>query len=471
MAEEEGNRVKVRKIGYRSVGLALGAMLLAGCGAPGRIPVTVPEPSSVATYRTQFLPTIEGTNRLFMWGVSTAGYQWEGGNIASQWFLFEMAGKTQERAGKAANGLNTYATDAQLARNMGLNTFRTSIEWSRIEPSRGRIDSAGVAFYHRLFQSLRSKGLTPLVTLMHFSYPQWLEDDIGGWENERSVDEFRRHAEFVAREYASEVDWWLTFNEPTVYLGAGYLTGQMAPGKKNLVTAIKVANNFIKSHKKAYDAIHKWDPVANVSFNNYTAAYAIGNPTASRPRTTQALDLHGDWMIDAMRASQAQGEGVRKRGYLDYIGIDYYCRWKIGLGWQFKPAWEWEIYPEGFYHAIRNYHRWFGLPVLVAENGMGTEDLRARRDNWTREAYLVAHVKQMKRAMAEGIPVLGYVHWSITDNWEWGSFSPRFGLYVVDCRNRDFRRIPTPAVDLLREIVAHNGTTPALEARYPPPET
>ncbi|MBM3267280.1 MAG: glycoside hydrolase family 1 protein [Candidatus Sericytochromatia bacterium] len=454
----------------KTASLVAAAALLAGCGARAQIAPTAPAGTAPAAYTAQsvYTPTIEGGRRPFMWGVSTAGYQWEGGNIAAQWFLFEMAGKTPERAGKAANGLNQYGEDAQLARGMGLNAFRTSIEWSRIEPAKGRIDPAGVAFYHKLFQTLRANGLTPVVTLMHFSYPQWLED-MGGWESGQSVDEFARYAEFVSKEYGGEVDWWLTFNEPTVYLAGGYLAGMMPPGKKNPIAAIKAATNFIASHKKAYDAIHRNDPVANVSFNNYAASYVIGNPNAAAPRTTQALDVNGDWMMNAMRGPRANGEGVRGRGYLDYIGVDYYCRWTLGLGAKFKMAWDWEIYPEGMYNTVKNYHRWFGLPVLVAENGMATEDLKPRKDGWTREAYMVAHVKQMKRAMSEGVPVLGYIHWSITDNWEWGSYSPRFGLYVVDCRNRDFRRVPTAGVDLYRQIVTNNGTTPALEARFPAP--
>jgi beta-glucosidase len=130
----------------------------------------------------------------------------------------------------------------------------------------------------------------------------------------------------------------------------------------------------------------------------------------------------------------------------------------------------WEIYPEGFYHAIHNYYKSFRMPVLVAENGFATADLAERPDGWTRENYLVSHIKQMNRAIDEGIPMVGYFHWSITDNYEWGSYKPRFGLYTVDCRNRDFRRIPTPAVDVFRTI-ATEGLTPELQARYPAPQS
>lgn len=459
----------------RKTALALTAVLLSGCGARGTdiaafgtSQATTTATSAASSYQTQVLPSIEGVRKPFMWGVSTAGYQWEGQNIASQWFLFEMAGKTKDRAGKAADGFNRFGADADLARGMGVNTFRTSIEWSRIEPSPGRIDPAGVAFYHRLFQGLRARGLTPIVTLMHFSYPQWVEEQLGGWEKSASVDAFAKYVNFVSKEYAGEVDWWLTFNEPTVFLGGGYLTGQIAPGKKNPIAAVQVALNFISAHKKAYDIIHTNDSVSNVSFNNYSASYAIGS-NVQPERTTQGVDFNGDWFMNAMRGSQAAKQGVKARGHLDYVALDYYCKWRIGLGFKMTDPWMWEVYPEGMYNAVKNYHRWTGLPVMVAENGFATEELKPRKDGWTREAYMVQHVKQMKRAMAEGVPVLGYVHWSITDNWEWGSFSPRFGLYAVDCRNKNFTRTPTPAVDVYKQIVANNGTTPTLEQQFPGP--
>ena len=400
----------------------------------------------------------------FLWGVSTSGFQWEGSNPQSIWTAFEKRGKTEERSGKAANGLELYETDIANAAAMGLTAFRTSIEWSRIEPTPGTFDPEGVAFYHGLFRSLRRHGMQPVVTLVHFSWPQWLEDGMGGWVTERGQQAFRRYVAFVAREYAEEVDWWLTFNEPLVIIGAGYCLGSFPPGHRNPILALRVSKAWVECHRQAYRLIHANDPKAYVSFNNYAATYRIpggfqGHAFASAGDTPHGRmrevgeALRGDWF--------SLGQS------LDYIAVDYYCRWNIPG--PIVPAQEWEIHPEGLYHVLKNYHAWFKLPVLIAENGMATSNLAPRADGWTREAFLVRHIDAMQRAIRDGIPVLGYLHWSICDNYELGSFSPRFGLYAVDCRHERFERVPTPAVDLYRRIVTANGVTPELLEAFPPP--
>ncbi len=415
----------------------------------------------------------------FLWGVSTAGYQYEGPNPGSIWATHEQAGKTAEPLRRAADGLHRFEEDIKLAAGMGLNAFRTSIEWSRIEPQPGVIDPAGVAYYRRFFTTMRQHGLTPVVTLIHFSWPQWFED-LGGWTSEAGVRAFVRYVDFVSREFGPLVDWWLTFNEPPVVFIAGYVLGISAPGQKNPLQALAVCRAWIRCHKLAYRIIHGNDPVARVSWNNYTGTYQFGNlfqihlsvegtagstpATASEAASVSRLqrEIEDHWLADEL----AQRRSGRQR-YLDYIGIDYYCRWRLPGG--FTEAYSWEPYPEGLYDTLKNYHRWFRLPVLIAENGLATRDLAPRADGWTREAFLVQHIKQVQRALRDGIPVLGYIHWSITDNYEWGSYTPRFGLYSVDCRREDFTRVPTPAVEAYRRVVAAGGVTPDLEAAYPPP--
>ncbi|HNV71950.1 MAG TPA: family 1 glycosylhydrolase [Candidatus Ozemobacteraceae bacterium] len=409
-------------------------------------------------------PTPVNQRYPFLWGVSTAGYQYEGGNDTSVWKRFEETGAVPMKCGRAANGFELFEADLDRARAMGLNAFRTSIEWGRIEPRQGEIDPAGVAFYHRLFQGMRKRGLTPVVTLVHFSWPQWLEDDLGGWQNPHSLRAFSRYVDFVSKEYGAEVDWWLTFNEPTVIILGGFATGQLAPGLKKPLLAAKVARHWVEAHKAAYDIIHCNDTQAMVGFNNYTGTYnVLGHDLIhfnidSRRVSLSTSTLDKPWLelADPMRGK-----------HLDYVGIDYYCRWRLPQA--FTPAYTWEPAPEGFYQVIRNYHRVFRVPVLIAENGMATRNLQPRTDGWTREAFLVQHVRQMQRAMREGVPVLGYIHWSITDNYEWGSYEPRFGLYSVECAAEDFRRLPTSAVAVYREIATSGGVSDALAARFPAP--
>ncbi|NLI77760.1 MAG: glycoside hydrolase family 1 protein [Candidatus Riflebacteria bacterium] len=427
----------------------------------------------------------------FLWGVSTSGFQYEGDNPESIWTYHEKAGRTKEPIRRAADGLHRFDEDLALAAGMGLNAFRTSIEWSRIEPRQGQIDPAGVAYYHRMFAGMRRRGLTPVVTLVHFSWPQWLER-IGGWNSEAGVRAFIRHVDFVSREFGREVDWWLTFNEPPVEIIAGYVLGTNAPGYKNPLRAVAVSRAWVRCHKLAYRIIHANDPVARVSWNNYTGTYQFGNlfqihlsvegmtdaPTA--PATPGGGEASGAMQDGSGEATQVQQEiedhwlaeeartaRGRQDSTLDFIGVDYYARWRLPGG--FTEPHLWEPHPEGLYEVIKNYHAWFKVPVLIVENGMATCNLAPRADGWTREAFLVQHVKQVQRAVRDGIPVLGYIHWSITDNYEMGSYDPRFGLYSVDCRSEALTRVPTAAAAVYRRLVAAGGVTPELDAAFPDP--
>ncbi len=452
---------------HKTLAITLATAILAGCGA-----MTGSDGNGLSGASTLLAAASAGNG--FMWGVSTAGEQYEGGDTTSQWPAFELAGKTSEPSGMAADGLAYYNSDAGLAQGMGLNGFRTSIEWSRIEPRPGYFDPAGVAYYHRFFASLRAHGLTPVVTLMHFTYPQWLDTQYGGWANAQSVDQFAQYVDFVSKEYRNDVSWWLTFNEPNVFVPGAYLTGNLAPGHHNPIEAAEVALHFVEAHERAYTIIHQNEPGAHVSFNEYTASYAIGSPHATLPTPSSGINLNdSDWMLHALAPAPQPGGTINPQSlnlhYLDYVAIDYYCKWQLSIPFKFQMAWKWNIYPQGFYNVLENYHRWFGLPILVAENGLATRDLAPRSDGWTRSSFIVAHVQEMQKAMANGVPVLGYFVWSITDNWEWGSFSPRFGLYSVDCRDHDFRRIPTRSVGVYRQIATQGGVTPALEQEYPPP--
>ncbi len=433
------------------------------------------------------LPTGNPLPKKFLWGVSTSSQQWEGKTHGGIWEAFADAGRTEEKIGRAANGYERFEKDLDLAAGMGLNAFRTSIEWGRIEPEQGKIDPEGVRFYHRLFDGMRKRGLEPVVTLIHFTWPRWFEK-IGGWDSEAGVRAFCRFVDIVSREYGGKVDFWLTYNEPPVEIIAGYVLGASAPGYRNPLKALAVTRAWIRCHKLAYRIIHDNDPAAYVSWNNYTGTYRLGSLSdihvlvegssdqsgsdASASNVLETLtSVENQWLKEVAGIGGGRGSGSKsgRSRYLDYIGIDYYAIWRLPGGFT-KPH-LWEIHPEGFYEVIRNYYNWFKVPVLVAENGMATCDLAPRQDGWTREAFLVQHVKQMQRAIRDGYPVLGYIHWSITDNWEWGSFAPRFGLYSVDCRNERFERVPTPSVDVYRRIVRAGGVTPELEARYPAPST
>ncbi len=439
-------------------GLALAAGLLASCG---RAPVSVRALSTAVR--------AAGTPNEFMWGVSTAGYQWEGHDKSSQWAIWDQQGRTAERNTHAANGLELYPEDVRLTRGMGCNAMRTSIEWSRIEPTKGVYDPKAIKHYHDVLDEMRKNGLEPIMTLMHFTYPAWLDRE-GGWEDGRTPAKFAKFAAFVAKEYGAKIRYYITFNEPNTYLIAGWLARVMPPGKADPLAGLAAMRNMLKAHDMAYDAVHASDPESQVSFNMYTAEWPWANTRdelnhneSPSPGSESARDK-----VYKQLATVDTGDG--KSAKLDYAALDYYCRFRT-VPVPFPSPDRWEVYPEGLYNAIkRNYAR-YRLPILIAENGLATRDNQPRADRWTRSAYLVAHIRQMQRAMSEGYPVMGYIHWSITDNYEWGSFSPRFGLYTVDCRNRDFTRVQADGVDAFRAIIATGGVSQALLRQYPSPQT
>jgi beta-glucosidase len=413
--------------------------------------------------------TLRPVPESFLWGVATAGYQWEGGDKASNWAKWEATtGKVKERSGKAANGWELYEKDLDLAQAMGLNAFRFSLEWSRIEPKPGVIDWQAVGKYRRMMKAMRDRGMTPIVTLLHYTYPAWVDEMApkgrGGWESTRAVDAYVRYVDFVAREFGSDIRYYLTFNEPTVMVEGGYLVGMWPPGKADVAAFTRASLNVIKAHSRAYDVIHKHDADAMVSFNNYAAAYQF-----SLDPKKDALPAPGDdWFLkafsDVLVPFRKEKNGT-KRAKMDYVAVDYYKRLTIPTQIIPPSPSQWHVYPEGFADVLDRYHKVFGLPILVAENGMATDNGKVRDDGWTRERYLVEHVAQLQKAMDRGVPIIGYTYWTLTDNYEWGSFNDRFGLYSVECREGDYRRIPTAAVDVYKEIVMRGGVMPELVAR------
>jgi beta-glucosidase len=465
-------------------------------------------------------------NNGFQWGVSTAGYQCEGYDNSSMWNHWDLAGKTKDRNPKGTDFLNRYQEDIQLAKDMGVNSFRFSIEWSRIEPRMGVIDPNGIQFYRNIIKALKDRNMTPLVTLVHFNYPQWVLDESNGTkkglENPEFVRFFLRYVETVVKEFGPDVKYWLTFNEPNIWVPGSYLIGMTPPGKKSPLATVRAGWNLLKAHSKAYDLIHQLDPDSMVSSNVFyimakpfgpvTPAPGSGDQRGVQTLTDKNMD-NTDWFYESidtgktkidpqalvegsgMSASQVQEKTLAEElnstdsrgnilpagqestrgdsmvGWLkkfDYVSFDYYHRFHtISQVLHIDQFWNMEMYPQGLYDAIMYYHNKYHKPIMIAENGMATENLKPRADKWTRESGMVEHVKMVKSAMASGANVIGYYYWSITDNYEWGTWTPRFGLYSVNALNDpEMKRIPTPAVAVYKSIIQNNGVTAQLNAKY-----
>lgn len=460
----------------------------------------------------------QSTRDAFMWGVSSAGYQCEGDEHNSQWAAWENAGKTKDRSGKAVDFYHRYEEDIQLAKAMGVNAFRLSVEWSRIEPVKGQIDTEQLAYYKRLIQTVRKYGMEPLVTLTHFTYPHWLDfdtdhDGLTGWEDPDTVDAYLSYVSLIGREMGTDVRYWITFNEPNIWLVLSHLAGKMPPGGKNPFGFLRAARNVLQAHARAYDRLHGINPAAMVSSNIFQFQY---NPFAARAKTFAASGTalseqtirnfanSSDWFMEAFEDGQfayephlrslfkpadysgpaarggiALGNGlnaletttVSLLGRFDYVSFDYYYRFTtLEQVLHADEVWRMPIYPQGLYNVLMAYQRRFHKPIIIAENGIGTFNDQPRADGWKRGDAIVQHVAQMKRAMADGANVTGYYHWSITDNYEWGNYDARFGLYRVEAlKDPELRRIPTDGVAAYQSVIAAQGTTPDLLRRYPGP--
>ena len=436
----------------------------------------------------------------FLLGVATSGYQCEGGETGTNWNRWAATyPATVQPVGDAVDFWHRYPADVARAARMGLNAFRLGIEWGRIEPTPGTTDMAAIEHYRRIVRVLRKHHLEPIVTLNHTTWPQWLEDMAhaagapSAWEYPPSADAFVHYVRTVVQALGKDVHWYLTFNEPNSFLPSSYIFGDNPPGVTGDEVDASGERRFYRAlctvlaaHAAAYDAIHQLNADAkvssNVSLNAFNGSLAPLQDADFLPDYANnefffdlLSGLPRPFKIGETCAELYAGQPVpaapiaagRKQ---DFLSFDYYYSISNTADLNTsEPAWVQPIYPPGLLDALRRYHaRYPDLPILIPENGIATENGLPRADGWTREAVLVQHVAQVQAAVAEGIPVVGYLHWSLTDNYEWGSYTPRFGLYRVDVlTDPRLIRHATPAVAVYRRITRHRGVTAALLAQYP----
>jgi beta-glucosidase len=435
----------------------------------------------------------------FWWGAATAAHQVEGGQ-KNDWEAYEATPGAIAHGDTSALAVDHYRRfdeDFALAEGMGHNAHRLSVEWARIEPQRGQWNEEAIAHYHAVFRSMKRHGLAPMVTLHHFTNPQWVAAQ-GGWLAERTVEDFARFAAFMGREYGSEVDCWVTVNEPNVYAFQAYDDGLWPPKHKNRHEALRVIAQLAKAHAAAYRALHRADTrdaggdgvAASVGVAQHLTlvqARSIWNPLEQA--TTYFDDqifnrgfLHAATTGD-VRFELPGVEGVRETyspaaSAMDFIGVNYYTRWRVlGSGERVatpgapQSALGWEIYPEGIERALAiadDYTRLPDgrkIPLYITENGIDD------RDGAKRSAFLVRHLAAVGHAIAQGRDVRGFMYWTLMDNFEWSEgYAPHFGLYAVDrAPGHGLKRLPTATVPVFKAITAANGLTPALLETYDAP--
>jgi len=378
----------------------------------------------------------------FLWGAATSAYQVEGGNTHADWWHWEkISGK--ERSGAACRHYEMYEKDFDLAQKLHHNAHRLSIEWSRIEPEEGKFSHKELKHYIDVILALRKRHIEPVVTLHHFTNPVWFSKS-GGWVRRRSVTRFLRYCDYVTRSLAPYVRYWITINEPTIYISHAYIFGVWPPQSQSYLKATMVTENLASAHVNAYHLIHKiykrlYLPAPSVSISQNVMAFVPCTKNLKN-RVTAYLRhrLYNLGFLDRIMRHK-----IIPRKTMDFIGINYYSRQVVELK-KFrvgnlamdvcdnkhhrceKNSLGWDIYPQGLYDVFVGLKK-YKLPIMITENGICTDDDDLR---WK---YIYTHLKHIYRAMKEGVHVVGYLYWSLLDNFEWDKgFGPRFGLIGVN---------------------------------------
>ena len=416
----------------------------------------------------------------FFIGASTAAHQVEGNNRNSDYWAQELMPHTSftEPSGQACDHYNRYEEDIKLLADAGLNAYRFSIEWARIEPEEGRFDEREIEHYRKVIACCRAHGVEPIVTLMHFTSPVWLIRK-GGWEAESTIEYFRRYAAYVTEKLGSELNFICTINEANMGLQLAAISKrfqlmaqQAAERAKSAEGTVQVGMNFEKM-------------MENMKFAAAENAQVFGTP---QPQIfVSSRTPEGDTLV--FRAHQTAKEAIKSiypniqvritlsmhdlqalpggekfaedawneefRHYLpyihddDFLGVQNYTRTQYGPQGQMPcpegaelTQMDYEFYPEALEHVIRKVHEDFKGSLIVTENGIAVSD-DSRRVEFIRRA-----LQGVGNCLNDGIPVKGYCHWSLMDNFEWQKgYSMTFGLIAVDRETQ--KRMPKESLAFL----------------------
>jgi beta-glucosidase len=386
----------------------------------------------------------------FLFGTATSAYQIEGHNYNNDWYEFEQNPRNTahgETAGISTDHWNRYLEDFELMDKLKINSYRMSIEWSKIFPKDGKINQNALEKYQEMVKNLKNRKLNIMLNLHHFTIPLWFMRK-GGFKYKENVRFFEEYADVIGKYFSDDVDIWCTMNEPMVIVVNGFYNGEFPPKEKNLVLAIKIARNLMRIHAVAYNILKERSPNSLVGLVKSTPFFQpLTESLGDRLRTRYADYIYTHSVFRSIMTGKLPLSFFFRYKHLknssDYIGVNYYSRMLAskkyfsqvyhgappnadpeylcaGLGWQ--------SYPRGLFEILKRFSKMFpNKPLFVSENGIGTDN-----DEW-RQYYLLSHLLEVKRALDEGIDVMGYHYWSLIDNFEWNlGFGPRFGLIHVN---------------------------------------
>ncbi len=424
--------------------------------------------------------------RNFLWGTATSSHQVEGDNTNNDWWLWESEGgriAKGHRSDKACGWWDgRWKEDLDRAAESGQNAHRLSIEWSRIEPSPGQWDEDALDGYREIIKGAIKRGLTPMVTLHHFTNPMWMAEQ-GGWLAEEIVDWFERYVRRVVGDLSDLVKLWVTINEPNVYAYEGYLAGLFPPGEGSMRKTYRVMRNMVLAHAAAYHAIHEIQPEAEVGFAHHYRGMRPANPKSPLDRWIAGYRSRAFNDLVPRAASIGRLHFLGKResvpqaaGTQDFFGLNYYTQEHVafdlrnpgelfGRGFfppdaDLSPTGFIANVPEGMWVAL-NWARAYGLPIYITENGVEDDE------DSVRPRYLASHIRQVWRAVNFNWRVRGYFWWSLVDNFEWErGWTQRFGLWELDVKTQERRK--RSSADLYAEICKANGLSTEMVARFAP---
>lgn len=443
------------------------------------------------------LPNDTGFPDGFLWGAASAAYQIEGafdtdGKGPGIWDVLYQGNTIRNENGHVAcDHYHRYQEDIGYMKQIGLKTYRFSVSWPRVIPNgTGKISQQGLDFYIDLVAELRAADIEPIVTLFHWDLPYSLHCR-GGWTNDNIPTWFAEYTRVVVQALGDQVTYWVTLNEPQCFIGLGYEAGSKAPFYKEKPALVAATRNALMAHGKAVQAIRKYSkripkigiapcgPIFMPQDGSDEAIQYAENKTFYEP----ASSFDVSWFCDApllgtfpqqvceylgvKQVLSAQDmETVHQK--LDFLGFNVYNASESnpqkgyeGTAYQGCPrtTMEWTIDPDVIYWAVRFLSKRYDLPVLITENGMSNTDfimLDGKVHDPQRIDFVHRYLIALRKAIAEGYPVLGYTYWSIMDNYEWAEgYDKRFGLIYVDYQTQ--KRTLKDSALWYRDVIASNG--------------
>ena len=447
----------------------------------------------------------------FLWGTATASYQIEGavdkdGRGTSIWDTFSHTpGKVYrgDTGDVACDHYNRLEEDLDLMADLGLQAYRFSVGWPRIQPEgSGPVNRKGLDFYRRLVDGLRARSIEPMPTLYHWDLPQALEDK-GGWTSRETSERFAEYASLVYEALADSVRFWITLNEPWVSSWMGYGIGTHAPGHSSISKALAATHHLLLGHGLALEAMRSAgheDNQLGITLNLAPVRPASGeraDAEAARRVDGNANRLYldplfrGSYPEDMLEHYRAESDFAFVRGGdlesisapIDFLGVNYYFRHTVVGGGQRSElatamrfsdlnattvlpesvettAMGWPVEPDGLTELlVRLHEEYVEVPIYITENGRAVYDYvdpEGEVDDRERVSYLDDHFRAAHDAMQQGVDLRGYLVWSLLDNFEWAEgYSKRFGIVFVDYGTQ--RRIPKASARWYREVIERNG--------------